>query len=133
MKSPIDKAKQRAYQLKRIKIRRFHYMSKLGPCVRCGSKDKIELDHIDRSTKITNSIWSWSHERIMSEMRKCQPLCNSCHKIKTLEEMGGYKHNRSGYTRGCRCDKCTKGQIEYMKKYRESARAKKSTTSQITK
>lgn len=56
-------------------------------CVICFATENLELDHIDPSTKISHSIWSWSEKRREEELKKCQVLCNSCHKIKTNREL----------------------------------------------
>lgn len=56
-------------------------------CVTCGSKDRLELDHIDRTTKVASSIWSWSQERRNEEIAKCQVLCHGCHLDKTKIQM----------------------------------------------
>lgn len=55
-------------------------------CARCGSTENLELDHIDRSTKVDSHIWSWSEERRSAELAKCQALCRSCHLDKTRTE-----------------------------------------------
>jgi 5-methylcytosine-specific restriction endonuclease McrA len=57
-------------------------------CVRCGSVEKLRLDHIDAKTKVRrmdHAIWSWSLERREAEIAKCQVLCEECHKLKTAE------------------------------------------------
>lgn len=55
-------------------------------CVRCGATSDLELDHVDRATKVSHSIWSWSAERMHEELAKCQVLCATCHHEKTLAE-----------------------------------------------
>jgi hypothetical protein len=52
-------------------------------CVRCGSTDQLELDHVDQNTKANHRIWSWSVERRNAEITKCQILCHDCHVRKT--------------------------------------------------
>lgn len=49
-------------------------------CTDCGSTDRLELDHRDPSTKVTNSIWSWNAERIKEEAAKCDVRCGPCHR-----------------------------------------------------
>lgn len=66
-------------------------------CVRCGVNDirVLEFDHIDPKTKAFSiaraiaSTFSW--ERILAEISKCQILCANCHKIKTATENNWYK------------------------------------------
>src|SRR5574343_493641 len=64
-------------------------------CEKCGSKEKLELDHIDPSTKIFN-ISSKIHHRfikIVSELQKCQLLCQKCHLVKTKEDRNSIQAN----------------------------------------
>lgn len=80
-------------------------------CVQCGSKEKLELDHIVRETKISHSVWSWKEERRNKELEKCQVLCKKCHSKKTAMEnsimLKGKPHP---------CRKLTKDQVELIKK-----------------
>lgn len=55
-------------------------------CAKCGSIDRLEIDHIDPATKVANSIWSWTETRRTAELTKCQVLCHDCHKKKTAQE-----------------------------------------------
>lgn len=73
---------QREYQRNWIARRRAIFFAD-KVCSRCGSDSKLELDHIDPKTKISNSIWSWSQARQSIEIAKCQILCRSCHSEKT--------------------------------------------------
>lgn len=76
-------------------------------CVECGSKEKLELDHIDPAEKITHNIWSWSKVRRDLEIAKCQILCQKCHKEKTkLWNFQRRKHGLTWYGYGCRCEIC---------------------------
>lgn len=52
-------------------------------CTACGSTERLELDHIDPSTKVDSKIWSWAESRRLAELEKCQPLCRDCHYKKT--------------------------------------------------
>lgn len=66
-------------------------------CVKCGIKDirVLEFDHMDPSIKsfgISSAItgtYSWN--KILQEIEKCQILCANCHKIKTALEQNWYK------------------------------------------
>jgi 5-methylcytosine-specific restriction endonuclease McrA len=106
-----DRAKQRKYQKDWAKSRRRAWLEAHGPCVRCGSKKELTVDHVDPTKKCDHKVWSWSEERRNEELAKCQVLCKDCHKLKTSGEqrkplvhgtLSGYKH------RGCRCPDCTK-------------------------
>jgi hypothetical protein len=73
----------RCYNRIWLKARRDAYLSANGPCVKCGSAEDLEIDHIDPSQKVTHRIWSWRKERRDVELAKCQIICKECHKRKT--------------------------------------------------
>lgn len=79
-----------------------------GACVNCGSTERLEIDHIDPSTKTREiaGIWTCSIATRVAELAKCQILCRTCHEIKTKSELQG-PHGRPGrYAHGCRCEEC---------------------------
>lgn len=101
---------QRQYQREWMADRRAAFFSD-KVCVRCGSQERLELDHVDRATKVHHAIWSWSEARREAELAKCQVLCHDCHLAKTAAEnrelAGPLEHGKeSGYDRGCRCGPC---------------------------
>lgn len=55
-------------------------------CSVCESTNKLQIDHIDPTTKISHNIWSWSQERREAELVKCQILCKLCHDKKSQYE-----------------------------------------------
>src|SRR5690348_10477686 len=58
-----------------------HFRSGLY-CCRCGSAERVEMHHRDPATKTANVsvlIGKHSWARIAAEIRKCEPLCKSCH------------------------------------------------------
>ena len=61
-------------------------ISKLGgECVKCGSKDNLEFNHIDPSDKTTEA--SYTHVMANSEeYKKCELLCKTCHRNYTNAE-----------------------------------------------
>ena len=77
--------RKRAYE--KIKQCRNRWFQAHGPCVLCGSWEKLELDHIDPSTKVSHRVWSWSENRRAEELLKCQILCEACHMSKTREQL----------------------------------------------
>jgi 5-methylcytosine-specific restriction endonuclease McrA len=86
-----DKDKQREFQRNWVAKRRADWFSNKS-CVRCGSQEDLQIDHIDPKTKShllkslhNNAIWSWSEKRREDELAKCQVLCDPCHKEKTRE------------------------------------------------
>lgn len=92
-----------------------------GPCQHCGSKERLECDHIDPELKVSHRIWSWGTDRRAAELAKCQVLCHECHRIKTFgERVGTLVHGTaSGYeTHRCRCDKCREWRNSYNRAWR---------------
>jgi hypothetical protein len=101
--------------------RRDAWLAENGPCQRCGSWDRLEVDHVDPSKKISHKVWSWSALRRAEELAKCQALCSDCHQEKTREdrmknvpEHGIYGYNK----RGCRCDICRSAINAHHREYR---------------
>ncbi len=116
----------RKYQLERYRRRRQFALDKLGnECVECGSKEKLEIDHIDNSTKSFTIAkgWSLSEKRFISELDKCQLLCRSCHIEKTIFERGNKiakgNHGTISTYRYCKCNLCKKARRDYMREYRK--------------
>jgi hypothetical protein len=108
-----DVAKQREYKRIWIAKRRTDWLSANGPCVDCGSWEKLEVDHENPTLKVTHRIWSWTRSRREVELAKCKIRCKACHKIKTiayLKELYPEKITHgivAGYLKHkCRCDKC---------------------------
>lgn len=99
---------QREYQREWIAARRAEFF-KDKKCVRCGSRESLELDHIDPSMKVDHKIWSWSQERRDEEIAKCQVLCKPCHVEKTGADIEPPHGTNSRYTSKkwkCRCELC---------------------------
>lgn len=69
-----------------MKDRREDWLAANGPCKRCGSSHNLEVDHVDPSTKVNHTVWSWRQSRMLRELQKCQVLCEECHKRKTAAE-----------------------------------------------
>lgn len=59
-----------------------------GICVVCGADKNLEFDHIDPSTKVMTvaRASSRSEDFFWNEVKKCQLLCNRCHKEKTRSD-----------------------------------------------
>jgi hypothetical protein len=87
----------RKYQLAWVTKRRRSWIRANGPCARCGSIRKLEVDHVDPETKEYEaaSIWSLSVEKRTTELAKCQVLCRRCHAQKSAKE----RHERGIYDR----------------------------------
>ena len=67
------------------------------PCVDCGQTDIrcLEFDHVrgNKTTTISDLIQraaSWS--TIEAEIAKCEVRCANCHRIKTNERSGWWRH-----------------------------------------
>lgn len=117
--------RQRRYCRYWIKLRRKEWFAVNGPCKQCGSGERLELDHIDPTHKVTNSVWSWTAERRSAELAKCQPLCHTCHRAKTIAYLTKplVHGTDNGYRkRGCRCVECRAGNA---KRQGERARRRK--------
>lgn len=56
-------------------------------CVECGGTDDLELDHIDPAEKSFNpeKLWRMAKDnpKRVAELKKCQVLCEGCHREKT--------------------------------------------------
>lgn len=115
-----DPERQRQFQRERLAARKAEfYRDKC--CVRCGSTESLELDHIDRTQKVSHSVWSWSQVRRDAEIAKCQVLCHNCHWEKTRDDMGwrqvhGTPTSYSKYK--CRCDLCREAHAAEAREYR---------------
>lgn len=78
----------RAWHRERMAARRAEYLAG-KKCVRCGSTERLEIDHIDPATKVTHRLWGWSRAKRAVELAKCQVLCHDCHNIRTGKQNGG--------------------------------------------
>jgi 5-methylcytosine-specific restriction endonuclease McrA len=101
----------RQYQLRWIAARRQAWFDENGPCVKCGSTNNLEADHIDPKTKLyfPRVLWSMSDKnpKKISELAKLQVLCEDCHREKSNAGLATSQHGRTMYENyGCRCDIC---------------------------
>lgn len=109
----------REYMKARIAKRRAEAVKQLGgKCVKCGSSENLEFDHIDRDSKDPRagghgkgSMWTFSEKRFQAELVKCQLLCHDCHLAKTMTEnlrLGIAVLHGGGLTgkRNCYCSLC---------------------------
>ncbi len=76
----------RVFQREWLARRRARWLIENGPCAQCGSSESLEIDHVDRTQKISHRVWGWKPERRAAELLKCQVLCYACHKKKTILE-----------------------------------------------
>lgn len=97
-----------------------------GRCVRCGATENLEFDHIDPATKSFSigEFGSHSWADILTELKKCQLLCNACHIDKTWADQRASRQHGTWamYSNaGCRCDECR----EFFNAYRRELRRRK--------
>jgi len=100
----------------RINILRQIYIDQLGgKCIKCGSTDNLEFDHIDPTTKLykIQSIL-YNPELLKIELAKCQLLCFSCHIEKsTLEKAINIIEGCKNSIHTCKCHTCKERAREY--------------------
>lgn len=112
-----SKQEQRDYQRRWLAKRRRSWF-KTKCCERCGSRKRLQLDHVNPKLKVSHKIWSWSERRRDTELQKCQVLCYDCHIEKTGSGREHSKHGTAFMRRKKRC-KCYLCRAEA----RESVRA----------
>lgn len=122
-----DPDAQRKYQREWMAKRRAAYLAD-KTCVRCGTTKNLQIDHIDRMTKVTHRVWSWSEARRLAELAKCQVLCYPCHYTKSIE-CGDRPALRHGTHRmyniyRCRCATCREGNRSRQAHYRAQRRTR---------
>ena len=91
--------------------RRAKVLAFLGECcVKCGSDQQLEIDHVDPAEKAFHIGVSMSlTEKVKQELTKCQLLCQTCHQAKTSQEnvaKGLHGSYRKYYKHKCRCQQC---------------------------
>jgi len=116
----ISKEKARAGYVKRMN-RIIDHLG--GRCVKCGSSDRLQIDHVDPEMKefdvshMCGSRWVV----LVAELKKCQLLCYSHHREKTTQEQTTAKgtHGTLSSYRYCHCEICRAAKNEYMKKWKK--------------
>ena len=120
-----DPELQRMYQLHWMLARRMKWISANGPCKKCGSDVKLEVDHVNPKTKFTHRIWSFNKVRRTKELKKCQVLCYSCHKMKTSDSRRTHlRHGSYAMYKvlKCRCVLCKSANAKAARIYRATGR-----------
>lgn len=104
--------------------RRAEWIAEHGPCIDCGSHDQPEVDHVDRTTKVSHRVWTWSKERRDAELAKCVVRCRPCHLAKSfavgdIQPPSPHGSKRRYDVHGCRCTDCRAGNTARRRKQRQ--------------
>jgi hypothetical protein len=72
-----------------------------GKCVICQSEDSLEFDHIDPEQKSfsVGAVLTHAWSKLEPELKKCQLLCQDCHRTKSKVDGSLEKMKRSFMTR----------------------------------
>jgi hypothetical protein len=84
--------KRKSYYLRRKIVNKL----KNKPCSDCGIKYPyyvMDFDHKDKNTKLGNPshLLSYSLERFLVEIEKCDIVCANCHRIRTFKKFNKEK------------------------------------------
>lgn len=87
----------REYSRNYYRQKRAEYTALLGGrCVRCSATEKLQFDHIEDEGRIfrLGKLLSFSKEKAIEELKKCQLLCWPCHWDKTCADKGWKQKRR---------------------------------------
>lgn len=128
----------REYILKRSLKRREQALEYLGGCCSsCGKKGLLEFDHKDPTTKLFTIAkgYSFSEERFWNEVKKCQLLCQWCHKLKTIKQLGlkiaKGNHGTVSTYHYCKCDECRAAWNKASRDYKRKKKLENETSNHI--
>lgn len=54
-------------------------LARLGPCIDCGSWQRLEFDHVDPETKLDSVSSLFLSKKRDAELAKCVVRCRPCH------------------------------------------------------
>ena len=103
------------YNLKRREEHRQILISFLGGrCIKCGSTDRLEFDHVDPLTKLFSigANLASSIDKLMIEIKKCQLLCHDCHEDRHNKKEVEHGNGVAG-KHHCKCILCRTKRTEY--------------------
>lgn len=119
-------AYMRVYMLNRYHSRRTEAIAILGgSCVRCGTTEDLQIDHIDPRTKTMDigHLWSIAKSRYLKELQLCQLLCVAHHREKTGNEQSVPHGGGLTGKRNCLCKLCKPKKAEYQRERRARLRS----------
>jgi hypothetical protein len=118
---PFDRDQMRVYMSDRRAKRKQDIIEILGgECTSCQSRSDLEIDHIDKSSKLfqlSGRGLDKNWQLILKEIKKCQLLCSSCHMHKNKSELSVEHGEGKSGKRRCSCEPCKLRKKEYMKTY----------------
>lgn len=100
VRSPEYLAKQRETKAQIALRRRAFAISYLGgKCSKCESRERLEIDHINKSEKSFPISRPPNENAFREELTKCQLLCYDCHRLKSSQEEQGEKNPSAKLTK----------------------------------
>ena len=100
-----------------------------GKCAKCGSIERLEVDHIDPKKKRheVSALLTMGDPKVLArEVKKCEVLCHVCHLDKTILERGQRRamesHPSLSSYRYCKCDLCREVHSAYCTKWNKRAK-----------
>lgn len=122
-----DYCKTCYHRLYYSEIRRPRMVAILGDkCVKCGSADDLQFDHIDPAKKSFNITSNMTpNPTVLAEIAKCQLLCRPCHERKTSIENSGFRHGTvyGWMKKRCECKSCDDARNAFNIRRNEKRRA----------
>lgn len=105
-----------------------------GKCAECGNTDRLEMDHIDPSTKTVDvsRFCSMSRVRFLEELKLCQLLCHEHHKAKTIREKSVEHGGGLTGKKNCRCELCAPLKNAYARQLKRNKRKRVSSSTEET-
>lgn len=114
-------AQRTIWMKKRYHHKMANFRAYLGnKCAQCQKSDELEFDHIDPATKLftIGQRWDYAWGKMKTELDKCQLLCKTCHRAKSIA-MSRVNH---GYprlaNRLCTCPDCKARANSYRREHR---------------
>jgi len=113
---------RRQYDHERYARKRDEFLAYVGganpSCVKCGSSESLEFDHVDPASKAFDigSQWNKPLAFVAGELAKCQLLCSACHTAKSRSEASVGHGGGSSGKKNCRCELCRPLKDNYVRR-----------------